>query len=236
MWLLTLVLSSTVIQDVLQLCNDGSGSAIAYFYFDFQNREKQQCQNLLRSLITQFCDHATHIPEALDRLYSACQSNRRDIDQDDLITTLQHIVQEPREAYIIVDALDECTEREALLELIERIVGWKISTLHILVTSRQEREIEDCLVALSWRRVDLQETVVAGDIEMHVRERLQNDSKLKKWPAKVQAEIEAALTEGAHGMYVKSRMDWVINAHVETGSDGLLVNLTRCGSAQSFQS
>ena len=173
---------------------------MAYFYFDFQNREKQQCQNLLRSLITQLSDHATHIPEALDRLYSACQSNRRDIDQDDLITTLQHIVQEPREAYMIIDALDECTEREALLELIEEILGWKISTLHILVTSRKEREIEDSLMPLSWRTVDLQEAVVTGDIKMHVRDRLQNDPKLKKWPIKVQAEIEAALTEGAHGM------------------------------------
>ena len=187
-------------QDILKLCSDDSGSAIAYFYFDFQSREKQQCQNLLRSLITQFFDQATHIPEALGQLYSACQSNRRDIDQDDLITTLQHIVQAPQEAYIIIDALDECTEREALLELIQEIVGWKISTLHILVTSRKEREIEDCLMPLSWRTVDLQEAVVAGDIKIHVCERLQNDPKLKKWPVKVQAEIETALTEGARGM------------------------------------
>jgi hypothetical protein len=99
-------------------------------------------------------------------------------------------VQELREAYIIVDAFDECTEREGLLELIQEIVGWKISTLHILVTSRKEREIEDCLIPLSWRTVDLQEAVVAGDIKIHVRERLQIDPKLKKWPVRVQAEIE----------------------------------------------
>jgi len=198
--LLTLVLSSTIIQDVLQLCNDGSGSAIAYFYFDFQNREKQQCQSFLRSIIAQFSDQATYIPETLDRLYSACQSYNRNPDADDLMSTLMSIVQEPRRAYIIIDALDECTEREDLLALIEEIVGWKINILHILVTSRKEREIEDCLMHLSWRRLDLQETVVAGDIKMHVRERLQNDSKLKKWGEKVQAEIEAALTEGAHGM------------------------------------
>ena len=193
----TLLLSSTIIQDVLQLCNDGSGSAIAYFYFDFQNREKQQRQSLLRSIIAQLSDH---IPEALDLLCSACQSYNRNPDADDLMAILMSIVQGPQRVYIIIDALDECTEREALLALIEEIVGWKLSTLHILVTSRQEREIEDCLMPLSWRRVDLQAAVIAGDVKMHVRERLQNDAKLKKWPEKVQAEIEAALTEGANGM------------------------------------
>jgi hypothetical protein len=87
-----------------------------------------------------------------------------------------------------------------LLQLIEEIVGWKSTTIHILVTSRKEREIEDSLVPRCWHISDLAGTVVARDIAMHVRERLQNNSKLMKWPAKVRAEIEATLTKGASGM------------------------------------
>ena len=68
------------------------------------------------------------------------------------------------------------------------------------MTSRKERDIEDSLRPDVWHGVNVQESVVAGDIEIHVRESLRNDSKLNKWPVKVQAEIDAALTDGAHGM------------------------------------
>jgi hypothetical protein len=126
------------------------------------------------------------------------QSN---LDQDHLTTTLKHILLEVQHAYIIIDALDECTERENLLKLVEEILDWKISTLHILVTSQKEPDIEDCLASRSWHALDLQEAVVAADIQIHVRDRLQSDSQLKKWPAKMRAEIEATLSDGAHGMY-----------------------------------
>jgi hypothetical protein len=116
------------------------------------------------------------------------------------MTTLRYILQEFPHAYIIIDALDECTEREVLLDVIQTMTDWKIASLHLLVTSRKEREIENCLGCQVWRWVDLQATVVTGDIEIHVRQCLQNDAKLKKWPAEVQAEIEGALTRGAHGM------------------------------------
>ena len=105
-----------------------------------------------------------------------------------------------RHAYIIIDALDECTERESLLELIQKIVDWKSSTLHILVTSRKEREIEDSLMLRCQHTMALQDSVISRDIEIHVCEKLQNDPKLKKWPAKVQAEIKEKLTKGACGM------------------------------------
>jgi hypothetical protein len=188
--------SSAIIQDVLELCQEDPTCAIAYFYFDFQNHEKQTCHNLLRSLIAQFSNQVTDIPQAL----ATRQSTRDDLDSDGLIIPLRLIIQEFHHAYVIVDALDECTERDVVLEVIQKIVDWQSKTLHILMTSRKEREIEDLLIAQCWQAVAIEESVVASDIEVHVRERLQNDVKLKKWPAKVQTEIAAKLTKGARGM------------------------------------
>ena len=102
--------------------------------------------------------------------------------------------------YIIVDALDECSERETLLSLIEEIVDWKLNTLHILATSRKERDIDDCLSSLVSNEINIQSTLVDADIRIHVHDKLRNDRKLKKWQASAQAEIEAALVGGAHGM------------------------------------
>jgi hypothetical protein len=103
-------------------------------------------------------------------------------------------------AYVIVDALDECRDQEQLLALIKEIMSWKLGSLHILVTSRQEREIEDCVGPRTSARIDLHSALVDADIEAYIHENLRNDPKLRKWSTKVHGQIETALIEGAHGM------------------------------------
>ena len=51
----------------------------------------------------------------------------------------------------------------------------------------------------------LQRAVVDEDIRKYVRNRISVDKRLKKWQnSEVQAEIEVALMNKAHGMYVYS--------------------------------
>ena len=114
--------------------------------------------------------------------------------------TLKDIIESFEHVYVILDALDECRDREQLLALVEEVVNWKIGKLHILATSRMERDIADCIGPLVTAQVNLHSTVIDADIRTHLRERLRNDLKLKRWPAKVHEQIESALMEGAHGM------------------------------------
>jgi hypothetical protein len=110
------------------------------------------------------------------------------------------MLQEFQHVYLIIDALDECTEIEVVLTCIEEMIARAISPLHLLVASRKEREIADCFGPQMWGWVDLKENVVDKDIAIHVRDSLQKDPKLKKWPKDMQEEILATLTNGAHGM------------------------------------
>jgi hypothetical protein len=92
------------------------------------------------------------------------------------------------------------TERDELLTLIEEIVDWNISSLHMLVTSRKEQEIEDCLKGRVSYDINIQSNLIAADIQTYIRDRLVNDPRLQKWPEKFRVEIGAALMEGSHGM------------------------------------
>jgi hypothetical protein len=122
---------------------------------------------------------------------------------DALTLTLQHILGGFQQAFIILDALDECKgkEREELLGLLKNLIDWKVEDLHVLATSRRERDIEETLEPLVTGQVCIQSALVNPDIHIHICERLQNDPKLK-WPKNVQEEIEKTLMDGAHGMYV----------------------------------
>jgi hypothetical protein len=203
--LLTIVIvvhvsSSTIIQDLIGHCKSNPSFAMAYFYFDFRDRGKQSHEHLLRSLVTQFSDQCPSTLEALEKLYSSNQGGRWQPAVNALSTALGDIIRNFHQTYIVVDALDECTDRETLLGLIEEIINWKINTLHILVTSRKEREINECLKALVSNQIDIQSSLVATDIQIHVHEQLRKDPRFRKWSEKVLTEIETELTERAHGM------------------------------------
>lgn len=183
-------------------CKSDLAPAVIYFYFDFNDAEKQRHDKFIHSLVAQLSMQSLNTPEALNMLYSRCRDGQGQPTIDDLATTLQHMLGGFHETFFIFDALDECTEREELLTLIERIVGWKIGKLHTLVTSRREREIEETLEPLVTRQICIHSALVNADINIHLRERLQSDPKLNQWPVNVQMEIEATLMDGACGMYV----------------------------------
>ncbi|KAI9813355.1 MAG: hypothetical protein M1826_002523 [Phylliscum demangeonii] len=110
------------------------------------------------------------------------------------------MVQRLPQTFIVVDALDECSDWDGLLDVIEQIVEWKFSSLHLLVTSRKEKDIEARLQALQPVLIPVQSSQVQDDIRLHVRQCLFTEAKLKKWPAAVQLEMEEALVKGAQGM------------------------------------
>ena len=192
--------SSTIIEDVLRHCQSDPTFVTAYFYFDFSDTLKQSSESLVRSLITQLSSQSPSCPEALKSLYSQNLNGQRQPTTDDLMVILKYIVGSFQHVYVIIDALDECRDREQLLPLIEEMVEWELGNLHILATSRQERDIEECVGPLVSAQINLHSVQVNADIHTHLRERLKNDFKLKKWPAKIHGQIEAALMDGAHGM------------------------------------
>lgn len=103
-------------------------------------------------------------------------------------------------SYILLDALDECTDQENLLEFIKAFMDWDIDTLRVLTTSRKENDITTALEPLVTCQLSIQSALVDADIRVHILERLSNDPKLKRWPVDIQKEIGHALTRGAKGM------------------------------------
>ena len=198
--LLIMDCSSTIIADILHHCQSDPTFVIAYYYFDFGDTLKQSSDSLVRSLITQLSSQSSSCPEALRSLYSQNINGQRQPTTDDLMVILKYIVGSFQHVYVIIDALDECRDREQLLLLIEEMAEWKLGNLHMLATSRQEHDIEECVGPLVSAQINLHSVQVNADIHTHLRERLKNDSKLKKWPAKIHGQIEAALMDGAHGM------------------------------------
>lgn len=86
------ILSSTIIEDILCDCSHNHSLAVIYFYFDFNDVEKQQHKKMLSSLIIQLSFQSKDTLRDLILLFSSCRERARPPSFDELLATLQKIV------------------------------------------------------------------------------------------------------------------------------------------------
>lgn len=196
------ILNSTILQNVLDQHHTKPNSAVLFFYFDFNDTAKQRHEKMIRSLICQLFNDSD-MPVLKD-LYSSCFDGSRQPTIEELLSTLRQMMASMRDTYIILDALDECTERGELFVDLEQIMDWNDANSHVLTTSRREMDIEEALTPLGDLRlkIDIQSTNISADIRTYIHDRLQADRRLKRWQKdpKTQLEIEDTLLGKAHGM------------------------------------
>lgn len=200
------ILCSAVLHTVLEYSQESVGKAVAFFYFDFTDSRKRDPELMVCSLISQLSQQCVKIPAALEALHSSCGKGGTRPSLNAALQVLQEMILELPQTYIILDALEECANRKELMDILRCMAGWKSEKLHIFVTSREERDIENSLQDFVDRQnmVWLHSKLVDPDIEVYVRQRLSEDNRLEKWrkDTQIQNEIETALIRGAHGMEV----------------------------------
>jgi hypothetical protein len=115
------ILSSIVLQSVLQHCDEDPGKVVAYFYFDFNDKQKQDPELMLRSLICRLSQQCVKIHTSLDTLFSSCENGQRQPSLDALLEVMQQMIQEFPQPYFVLDALDECSQRAELIDILVTI-------------------------------------------------------------------------------------------------------------------
>ncbi|RYO93373.1 hypothetical protein DL762_001072 [Monosporascus cannonballus] len=204
------ILASTVIENLKGDCEKDLKRILAYFYFEFNDADKQSPQKCLSSLTAQLCGGAEEIPTQLEDLYERCGTGRSPPSVNDLISIIDAFaaLKSISDIYIVLDALDECRktgsedQRAQLLGAIKAAQSISPSNIHLLVTSRQEMDIEESIrPLLTVPALSIQDCGVSADIKEYIKSELASDLKLNRWSEDIKSEIERVLAEGAGGMY-----------------------------------
>lgn len=169
----------------------------AYFFFDGRSGQNDLSmhEKMLRSLISQVADQTIGIPEALDRIYGNGHQKPSRVDLED---TFKSIIESFEHSWIIIDALDECVDRKALLDWLERLANWSGGKLHLMTSSRAEPDIEhrlskvDCL-----SRVEYGNDIGNADIRAYITTQLSERDDLDEEMCGI---VMSALVSGAGGM------------------------------------
>lgn len=197
------VLSATILEDVFHLANRCADNIVAYFYFDFNDPQKQSPEAMIRSILSQLIRRCDSLPLAVLTLF-ASGKEERDAPLAEYLDALRQTISKFPSVHMVYDALDECTDRAGLMNILTSMANWNLESLHMLLTSRKERDIEislediidkEDIMCIKGEQVDL-------DIKTYILGRLHQDKALQKWTRDqaIQDKIMSALMEKACGM------------------------------------
>jgi hypothetical protein len=185
-------------------------ATLAYYYFDFRDVEKQNRYGLLSSLISQLSAELDSCSKVLFQLYSDHAGGTLKPTTSTLTNCLKDMLslRGLGQIYIIVDALDECPDvtgkpsaHEEVMELIEELVGLKLSKLHLCVASRPEVDIRKTLKPLKPLQISLHdESGQKDDIKRYIKSVVRSDRKMQSWRDKDKKLVIGLLSEKVDGM------------------------------------
>ncbi|KZP20238.1 hypothetical protein FIBSPDRAFT_892183, partial [Athelia psychrophila] len=194
--------SAASIQKVVNFCDSRPSTGYASFFFDGRSAEAALLvhEKLVRSIIIQLAHRCDGIPVALAELYAKCDKGSRQPPIEMLEAVLLPIVDSLHDVYIVIDSLDECSERKDLLAWIRSMTSRASGKLHMMATSRSEPDIGRGLRSV----VGLQDISVIGsaikaDISTFLEKRL---AAIEDWNEPgLKDLIKDSLLDGSDGMF-----------------------------------
>ena len=211
-YLLTLIISSLVIEHLSALYQPSANTGIAFVYCNY--KESRTTTTYIRSALKQLCRTVQSLPPELQEVYKQNHNNDRQPKYNELRNVFLAIIRQFGRIFFVLDALDECTpdQRRDLCEFLLSIAntnttstGTSQGIVKLFVTSRKESDIERTFQPQSIPTIEVEAAKVDSDIEIYVKAqielRLQNSS-LQLRDRTLKDMILSVLTRKAGGMYV----------------------------------
>lgn len=202
------VLASIIVNHLRRGRNEAmkNNRGVAVMYIKY-NEPEQTLENLLGSLLRQLIENTDSIPPAVLELYDHHRYRNTSPSVDDLCGSLLLVIDSFAEVFLIIDALDECSE-ELRWELLERLETIE-PHVHLLITSRYLDSIDEELKLFS--RIEIK--AHRADIELFIDHQIKKNRNLRKIVERscaLRCDIKDTVVKTAEDMFLLARL------HVES--------------------
>lgn len=193
--------SSTAI-DLLRKNFADADNAYGFIYCNYKKQAEQSPINLVSALLKQFVEQKPSIVSDLEFIYA--QHSKKDTRPtlQEISKALQSAISSFSRVFIVVDALDECSEfnnsRSDLLD----VLGVLGDTVSLMITSRPNIRIEDIFPD----REELEITATEDDVHKYLEARISQTPRLTRLVranTTLRAKIKDAISENVKGMYAR---------------------------------
>ena len=134
-------LTSIVINDLLGRFDEDPDVGVAYMYCNYKRRTEQTIENLLATLLKQLIQKKPSLYTEVRGLYLKHRQKGTRPSLDELRTTLNGMIGKLTRVFLLIDALDECTDLDRSRLLRETFSLQAHGTLSVFATSRCVPEV-----------------------------------------------------------------------------------------------
>jgi hypothetical protein len=192
------IISSTIIANLLKEF-EGSDAAVVYSYLDFSSETQRHSQSVLRAFLSQASGRSVDALAMVQELQMKCaQSGSADPMTDELLTATLSTFETFPKVYAVVDGLDECDDRDAIIRILGELQS--LPNVHLLALSRDEVDIDRGLRAWA-TKIRLEGPKVDSDIATYIRQRMSDSAFMDEWDEENRMKVEKTLMDMAGGMY-----------------------------------
>ncbi|KAF4771904.1 hypothetical protein HAV15_004523 [Penicillium sp. str.  len=204
------VLCSTAIERTFRERQHQPSIGIGFFYFSFTDESKKDASGMLRALLLQLSAQLEGGEKDLQELYGLYNSGTPPVDV--LLNSLRQTICKFSDTYILLD----------------KIRQWDVSTLHLLVTSRNKLDIRDALETPSYQDIPMRNPETDIDIQNFISYQPSMDPKLQRWKSR-HDEIQEKLMDKAQGVfrYVECQLLALKRVRIRNELDKCLASLPR---------
>lgn len=111
---------------------------VTYLYCNYKRQAEHTTPNLLAAILKQLVQDRPSIAQSLSGLYDHHQVQKTRLSLEEIVSILRLVLRNYSKVYIVIDALDECPERDStqsqLLKLCYSLQGQ--TDLRLIATSR----------------------------------------------------------------------------------------------------
>lgn len=187
------VLSATIIEHVNTSWTPSV--ATAFFFCSYGNTKTQNLSSILGSIAKQLALQNTHALQGMVDFYR----DRGDLgtfepEEEDLLDLIRTMSSSFAAAIVIIDGLDECLEnRPSIVDILAKLSDSR-GSIKTLFTSRDEKDIRDCL--FEFESVSI--AASKADVRLYFAAEL--ESRLKALPYDLKEDILTDLVDRSDGM------------------------------------
>jgi len=177
------------------------GIGLAFIYCNHKENQAQCIEYFLGAITRQILERGQVIPKDVHTLYGRHRGKETKPTRAEYLELLKSLAKECSEVYIVIDALDECIDRNGRIiwrELITKLTG-TVHNIRLLYTSRQIDDIAGILKKLT--RIEIQAT--DEDLRTYVLEQVESKDDLADFcqdDSTLQENIVQAVVSKAQGM------------------------------------
>jgi hypothetical protein len=186
--------------DHLSTTTESDAIGIAYIFCNYKAQADQNTTSLLAPILKQLVQARPSLAEPVSRLYEHHSSRRTKPSLEEIFAALQIVVKNLTRVYVVVDALDECSDRDGtrsrLLAKLRDLQ--READVHLMVTSRCIPDIENEFRLVPTLEVRASDADVKRFVEGHIYRLprcIQRDNELQGF-------MEDKIVEAVDGMLV----------------------------------